>query len=163
MDGQVAILQRFADAVKKKYVAALEPVSATRRSIDSIQTEVTPTSVRLLAGYWFRHIDYGRPPGMKDSGGEFHQNLKDWIVKNDSFTLSTKKDLNAATKSLRFLINKEGTRNFGQSRGILDSVDIRREEQILATSLGKDYLTRITNGIMTGAKFEFVKVRVDKR
>jgi len=163
MEDERLLLESFAKAIKKRYVEALEQVSTTGKSIKSIETVVTDRSVTLEAGYWFRHIDYGRPPARTDPGNEeFRQNLKNWIIKKESFELTHNQSLPRATNRLAWLINTYGTKNFGQSRAILESVDITQDEQRLAKDLGKLWLTRITNGISNRAKFDFVKVKIGR-
>lgn len=160
--GELAIMQKYAKAVRLKYVKALEPYSATGKSAKSIQEVVTPTSFQIVGGYWLFYTDQGRGSRKSTQDMGFFDAIKDWIVKKDSFSLTTKQSLDTAARRLQYLINKSGTKGHGTSRRIFDDVNIESEIFALSDRLGESWLTQLVDGIGVRARLQsnFVKVTI---
>lgn len=173
------ILDRFGQAIVKRYVAGLEKVRTTGASQKSIAYRITPTGLQMIAGAWFPAIDFGRSKSRAKSPTGFYEALQKWIVKKDDFKLghkilrqkkesynsSTEVNLANATRSLQFKINKYGTKGniFAKDRRILSSIDTSDLEKQLAEDLGREWLTKITSAIVYDSRFQFIEVKLTKK
>lgn len=160
-----ALLDKYGQNVRKRYIEGLAAVKTTGRSEKSIGYVITNDGISFFAGAWFPAIDYGRGRSRAKSDTGFFNALKAWIVKKDSFSLSTKVDLNNATRSLQFKINKYGTKGnvFSKDRKILSSINIDDLNSELANSLGREWLTSITKTAVYESRFQFVDVKLLKK